>query len=189
MSVIKAGKRKEGPEIEKTRTPIRSLYATAAEKALIGDPYQPHGNALIHTDPHRYYSIFATLYATALLFCQEIMTNSSWTQAHIQSLLAKGKKSWLAGLLLMDDLSERKRRERGERGESDQAAEQIERCKVLFPPCDTGDLARFGLEGRGERRGIVSLAQFRYVFCPSWFLIGQVSDRSIGNWRYRRARG
>lgn len=85
------------------------------------------------------------------------MTNSSWTQAHIQALLSKGKSSWLAGLLLMDDLTEKKRVERGET--------VVERtCEVVFPPCDTDGLVGFGL-GKGGKR-MVSLAQFRYVPHP-----------------------
>ena len=93
------------------------------------------------------------------------MTNSTWTQNHIQSLLARGKKGWLASLLLLDEVSDRKRAERArEEGRAPSMEVTIEgraRCQVLFPPCDTQGLVDFTLEGRSKRRGIVSLAQFR----------------------------
>ncbi len=85
------------------------------------------------------------------------MTNSSWTQAHIQSLLIAGRQSPLASLFLLDDLSHKKQVERGEKQESDLA-----KCQVVYPPCDTGALVVLGgLEKR--QREIVSLAQFRSV--------------------------
>ncbi|KAL7419032.1 asparagine-linked glycosylation protein [Cryptotrichosporon argae] len=99
-----------------------------------------------------YYRVFTSLYATALLFSQHTMTNSSWTQAHVESLIAAGKQSALATILLLDDLSVRKRRERGE-------PVRERTCEVVFPPCDTDALVGSTLEGR--TREIVSLAQFR----------------------------
>ena len=89
------------------------------------------------------------------------MTNSTWTQEHIQSLLARGKNGWLAALLLMDDETAQKRAERGEGEATAEKGGQAGKCSVLFPPCDTGGLVGFELEGRGKARGIVSLAQFR----------------------------
>jgi len=101
----------------------------------------------------RYYKIFTSLYATSLLFSEEVMTNSSWTQAHITNLLNKGRNSFLASLLLMDD---RTREIRAKNGEIDPKAG----CRVVFPPCDTE-----GLQGQGKlgdrKRELVSLAQFR----------------------------
>jgi alpha-1,2-mannosyltransferase len=83
------------------------------------------------------------------------MTNSSWTQANITDLLNKGRNSFLASLLLMDD---RTREIRAKNGEIDPKAG----CRVAFPPCDTEGLQ--GLGKLGERkRELVSLAQFRYV--------------------------
>ena len=77
------------------------------------------------------------------------MTNSTWTQRHVLSLLAKGRKSILAGILLMDDKTLEKRGE----------GEKVE-CRVVYPPCDTTSL--IGLGGLDKReRMIVSLAQFR----------------------------
>ncbi|OCF38298.1 alpha-1,2-mannosyltransferase [Kwoniella heveanensis CBS 569] len=82
-----------------------------------------------------YYRIFTSLYSVSLLFSQHIMTNSSWTQAHIQSLLTA--------------------EERGEAKEEDRA-----RCEVVYPPCDTKELVKLGnLDKR--KKEIISLAQFR----------------------------
>ena len=108
----------------------------------------------------RYYKIFTNLYATSLLFSEEVMTNSSWTQAHITDLLNKGRNSFLASLLLMDD---RTREIRAKNGEIDPKAG----CRVVFPPCDTEGLQ--GLGKLGERKKeLVSLAQFRYVPPVEW---------------------
>lgn len=104
-----------------------------------------------------YYRIFTGLYANALLFSEYTMTNSSWTQAHIEALLGAGRRSLLAKILLND-----------ERPPSPPRAGQPEadvegtstRCEVVYPPCDTTELAQLGaLESRS--REIVSLAQFR----------------------------
>ncbi|WVF69838.1 hypothetical protein IAT40_004618 [Kwoniella sp. CBS 6097] len=102
-----------------------------------------------------YYRIFTSLYSVSLLFSQHIMTNSSWTQAHIQSLLTAGRNSYLAGFLLKDETTLQKREERGEAKKEDRA-----RCEVVYPPCDTTELVKLGgLDKR--KREIVSLAQFR----------------------------
>jgi len=75
------------------------------------------------------------------------MTNSSWTQAHFMSLLTKGRNGFLASLCLMDETALQK-------NGGEKAA-----CEVVFPPCDTGALTGFKLDGRSKE--IVSLAQFR----------------------------
>jgi len=77
------------------------------------------------------------------------MTNSSWTQAHITSLLNKGRKGFFASVLLIDEKSLEKNG--GEKGA----------CEVVFPPCDTGAMRGFGLDKRSNE--IISLAQFRCV--------------------------
>lgn len=102
----------------------------------------------------RYYKVFTSLYAVALLFSQHIMTNSSWTQAHIKSLLNDGRHSLLASLLLMDDASRN-------------AGDTARVCEVVYPPCDTTELSKLGnLDSR--KRELVSLAQFRYVATELW---------------------
>ncbi|WVQ98028.1 hypothetical protein IAU59_005149 [Kwoniella sp. CBS 9459] len=102
-----------------------------------------------------YYRIFTSLYSVSLLFSQHIMTNSSWTQAHIRSLLTAGRSSYLASFLLKDETTLQKREDRGEVKKEDRA-----RCGVVYPPCDTTELVK--LSGLNKRkREIVSLAQFR----------------------------
>ena len=96
-----------------------------------------------------YYRLFTALYATCLLFSEYSMTNSSWTQAHLTSLLQKGRKGFFASVLLIDEKSLEKNA--GEKGA----------CEVVFPPCDTGAMTSFGLEQRSNE--IISLAQFRRV--------------------------
>lgn len=100
-----------------------------------------------------YYRIFTSLYAASLLFAEVIMTNSSWTQAHIQSLLLSARSGWLASILLKDESAMQAREKRGEpsgRGV----------CEVVYPPCDVTGLVKLGrLQKR--KREIVSLAQFR----------------------------
>lgn len=92
---------------------------------------------------------------TSLLFSEHIMTNSSWTQAHIESLLTVGRSSFLTSFLLLDDKSSKKRKDR-----TGTVAARRAVCEVVYPPCDTGALVGLGnLEGR--KREIVSLAQFR----------------------------
>lgn len=95
----------------------------------------------------RYYNVFTSVYGVALLFSQHTMTNSSWTQAHIQSLLNAGRSSMLASLLLQDDASRN-------------AGERKPVCEVVYPPCDTSELSKLGQLG-SRKRELVSLAQFR----------------------------
>ncbi|WWD21459.1 hypothetical protein CI109_105944 [Kwoniella shandongensis] len=102
-----------------------------------------------------YYHIFTSLYSVSLLYTEDIMTNSSWTQAHIQSLLTAARSSFLASILLKDEMTLTKREERGESTKDDRA-----QCQVVYPPCDTREFMKLGgLEKR--KREIVSLAQFR----------------------------
>jgi alpha-1,2-mannosyltransferase len=104
----------------------------------------------------RYYKFFTSLYATSLLFAEEVMTNSSWTHAHITDLLNTGRRSIIAGLLLMDDKTYEVREKQG------MEMEKKAGCRVVFPPCDTGSLQ--GLGNLSDRkRELVSLAQFRWV--------------------------
>lgn len=103
-------------------------------------------------DTIRYYKIYQNLYATSLLFAESIMTNSTWTQNHVLSLLALAKRSLLASVLLMDETTDQKAAARGDKV-------QKKECKVLYPPCDVQSLVGSGLGKRG--RGLVSLSQFR----------------------------
>ena len=133
-----AGVEDGGAAKSRLRTQIKLMYVNSTHRA-----------------DGRYYKIFTSLYATSLLFSEEVMTNSSWTQAHITNLLNKGRNSFLASLLLMDD---RTREIRAKNGEIDPKAG----CRVAFPPCDTEGLQGLGKLG-DRKRELVSLAQFRYV--------------------------
>ncbi|WVN89502.1 uncharacterized protein L203_104727 [Cryptococcus depauperatus CBS 7841] len=102
-----------------------------------------------------YYHVFTLFYSVSLLYIQHIMTNSSWTQAHVQSLLTLARSSLLASILLKDDLSISKREERHESSTRDRT-----KCEVVYPPCDTAEFVKLGnLDKR--KREVVSLAQFR----------------------------
>ncbi len=104
---------------------------------------------------YRYYRIFTSLYATSLLFSEHIMTNSSWTQAHIKTLLTTGRSSFLASIVSLGERSIDRKMARGELRDSGRTE-----CEVAYPPCDTVALVELGnLDGR--KREIVSLAQFR----------------------------
>lgn len=101
----------------------------------------------------RYYHLFTTLYATSLLFSEYNMTNSSWTQAHILSLINKGRQSLLASLLLVDEASVERDLKSGKGSKA--------KCEIVYPPCDTGVLVGLKLDQRANE--LVSLAQFRCV--------------------------
>jgi alpha-1,2-mannosyltransferase len=123
----------------------------------------------------RYYSIFTRLYSLALLFSDHIMTNSSWTQAHIASLLYLGRTSFLSGFMDFGPedagiraLALQSSHKAGGNPNGDVTAhmsaeprpQQWIGCEVVYPPCDTAELAQCGKLEKRERI-IVSLAQFR----------------------------
>ncbi|KAJ7857603.1 mannosyltransferase [Mycena leptocephala] len=78
-----------------------------------------------------YYHAFMLLYALALRRARVIMVNSSWTQRHVDTVLAYPPF--------------------GRWG--------IVRTRVVYPSCDTREMARLPLEGR--ERVVLSIAQFR----------------------------
>lgn len=136
--------------------------------------HSEHGLNLGNVDPIRglilssYYALFTRMYSVALLFSEYTMTNSSWTQAHIQSLITAGRSTILAKLLLLDDDTQRHREKRGL-----STAEDRSLCEVVYPPCDTTELSKLvkldqrfeRLDGstQGKTVHLASLAQFRYV--------------------------
>jgi alpha-1,2-mannosyltransferase len=86
--------------------------------------------------------------AISLLFADEIMTNSSWTSAHVTSLLTLGRSTWLAYLLNLDG--------------SAQVGKRVAPNRTVFPPCGTSEFDNLPLKGRDDRpRTLISLAQFR----------------------------
>ena len=105
----------------------------------------------------RYYRIFTSLYSLSLLFAEEIMTNSSWTQAHLTSLITSARSSFSASIFLLDNKSYEQRA----KTDTSRIARKG-RCEVVFPPCDTEALEALGKLDKRKRQ-IVSLAQFRWV--------------------------
>ncbi|KAL4263266.1 GDP-Man:Man(3)GlcNAc(2)-PP-Dol alpha-1,2-mannosyltransferase [Pleurotus pulmonarius] len=96
-----------------------------------------------------YYRLFMYYYAAALCQASFLMVNSSWTKAHVDSILKHSDTmidtlhwpiSFPFRLIVSDHQS------------PDKAA-------IVYPPCDTKELAQFPLEGR--ERTILSIAQFR----------------------------
>ncbi|KAJ7279072.1 mannosyltransferase [Mycena rebaudengoi] len=78
-----------------------------------------------------YYHAFMLIYALALRRARVLMVNSSWTQGHVDAVLAYPPFG-RAGLV---------------------------RTRVVYPSCDTREMARLPLEGR--ERIVLSIAQFR----------------------------
>lgn len=89
-----------------------------------------------------YYRLFATAYTASLCCADVIWVNSSWTRAHVETLVNGAS-----------DANRPRRRKR--------------KIRLLYPPCDTTRLAQFPLETQGrnppvqESLRILSLAQFR----------------------------
>ncbi|KIO29283.1 glycosyltransferase family 4 protein [Tulasnella calospora MUT 4182] len=86
-----------------------------------------------------YYHIFALLYSFSLFQADAVIVNSSWTGAHIDSLvaLALSVASKVINLGILEQ----------------------EGVPVVYPPCDTSKLKDFPLEGR--EKVVLSVAQFR----------------------------
>ena len=87
------------------------------------------------------------LYAFSLRKASFLMVNSSWTKAHIDSILLYDNGflnilTYLPPLVFLRPL-----------------LAALKPAKIVYPPCDTCELTELSLEGRG--RIIVSLAQFR----------------------------
>lgn len=98
-----------------------------------------------------YYRIFMYYYAYSLRQASFLMVNSSWTKNHVDSILQHSDPLLDAihsftPLTLMRPLS-------GGRGDAQKFT------RIVYPPCDTREMASFPLEGR--ERVILSIAQFR----------------------------
>lgn len=89
-----------------------------------------------------YYKFFIRLYAISLLFADRIVTNSSWTYAHIVKILSLGRSTLIAKWFL------------SKVGTSD--------CTTVFPPCDTTEFLSYPLDSPNRQSlTLISLAQFR----------------------------
>lgn len=118
-----------------------------------------------------YYRITMYYYALSLSHARFLMVNSSWTRGHIASILShehfgpavrcvhilpplvfvwcalSARAVWNI-MLLVDGY-----RAAGAQGH------QVVQPEIVYPPCDTREMATFGLEGRDQI--ILSVAQFR----------------------------
>ncbi|KAG9019903.1 asparagine-linked glycosylation protein [Tulasnella sp. 427] len=86
-----------------------------------------------------YYNLFAYFYSFSLFQADQVIVNSSWTGAHIDSLVTLALS--LVAKVVNLGLTEQRN------------------VPVVYPPCDTAKLRDFALEGR--ERVILSVAQFR----------------------------
>jgi alpha-1,2-mannosyltransferase len=112
------------------------------------------------------------MYSLALLFSGYTMTNSSWTQAHISSLLYSGRSSYFSMFMAFPEDDDKSIRalatQPPSKQDSDtnhQSAEPAQKrwigCQVVYPPCDTAQLVQCGKLEKREKI-IVSLSQFRW---------------------------
>lgn len=99
-----------------------------------------------------YYRLFMYYYAFSLRTASFLMVNSTWTKNHIDAILCHSDPlldlvHLLPPLVFLRFLIPNK---------------SLREAKIVYPPCDTREIAKFPLEGR--ERVILSVAQFRYVF-------------------------
>ncbi|KAG5654304.1 hypothetical protein H0H81_004723 [Sphagnurus paluster] len=93
-----------------------------------------------------YYRVFMYYYARSLRTAQFLMANSSWTKNHVDAILQHADP--LLDALHMPLLLIPQPHKAG-----------LESAEIVYPPCDTHEVATFPLEGR--ERVILSVAQFR----------------------------
>ncbi|KZT64178.1 glycosyltransferase family 4 protein [Daedalea quercina L-15889] len=96
-----------------------------------------------------YYRVFMYYYANSLRQASFLMVNSSWTKNHVDSILQHTDHlldtlHMCTPLVLLRFL---------------RPSQTLKSARIVYPPCDTREMAKFTLEGR--ERVILSLAQFR----------------------------
>lgn len=104
------------------------------------------------------------LYATALRRASFLMVNSSWTKNHVDSILNHNDAileffAWM--ILLPWTITSTYTKHEPPRN-----------AKIVYPPCETGELVNFSPANR--ERVILSVAQFRYVLpvCTLFVICG-----------------
>ncbi|KAJ7350568.1 mannosyltransferase [Mycena albidolilacea] len=90
--------------------------------------------AAAHPAKRVYYHAFMLLYALALRRARVLMVNSSWTKTHVDAVLAYPPFGGRWGVV---------------------------RSRVVYPACDTREMARLPLTLGGRGRMVLSIAQFR----------------------------
>jgi len=98
----------------------------------------------------RYYRLFMYYYAISLRTASFVMVNSSWTKGHVDSIL-QYSDLLLDGLHLLPPLVFIK---------LFTARNAPSTARIVYPPCDTREMAAFPLIPR--QRIILSVAQFRF---------------------------
>lgn len=123
-------------------------------------------------DWYSYYRLTMYYYALSLSHAQFLMVNSSWTHAHIVSIISHEHfgpviqwahrttpllfvKLFLSGSAVRQVID-------GPGSANGNKTVQVKPVTV-YPPCDTREMAKFSLQDR--ERIILSVAQFRYVDC------------------------
>ncbi|KAJ6482944.1 mannosyltransferase [Mycena vitilis] len=110
---------------------VRSLGIPAGAYVHYPTVSPPMISRVTRTPKLIYYHTFMLLYALALRCARVLMVNSTWTKKHVDAVLAyPGFGRW-----------------------------GIVRPRVVYPSCDTREMARLPLEGR--ERVVLSIAQFR----------------------------
>lgn len=94
-----------------------------------------------------YYRIFMYYYARSLRMASFLMANSSWTKNHVDAIL-QHSDPLLDVLHSLPPLLFLRAYNAG-----------LTAAQIVYPPCDTREMAQFALEGRD--RIIMSIAQFR----------------------------
>jgi alpha-1,2-mannosyltransferase len=102
--------------------------------------------------PGRYYRFLMFYYAQSLRKASFVMVNSSWTKAHIDSILTHSDQlieflHYLPPFMLFKSVGWMR---------------SYGPALIVYPPCDTRKMTKFSLTNR--QRVIVSVAQFRLVY-------------------------
>lgn len=115
---------------------------------------------------YRYYRIFMHLYQRSLARASFLMVNSSWTRAHVSSVLTHTDPAisrlctlgtfLLPPVLMLVRLADRARPQRAASPET------------VYPSCDTREMAALPLGTR--ERLVLSIAQFRCVYASPYLV-------------------
>lgn len=106
---------------------------------------------ILSTAKLMYYRLFMYYYALSLRAASFLMVNSSWTKQHVDAILSHSDPVLdlvhsLPPFVLLRVLDP-------------SGSTASKEAMIVYPPCDTREIATFALEGR--ERVILSIAQFR----------------------------
>lgn len=123
------------------------IHRVESRVALHNNSTSVSSSTLLTRGKLLYYRTFMVFYAFSLRKASFLMVNSSWTKAHIDSILFHDNGlldilTYIPPLVFLRPL-----------------LATLKPAEIVYPPCDTRELAELPLEGRD--RLIVSLAQFR----------------------------